>query len=121
MKSSFTLFKLRLNLFYFYIIIINLTLFPLVVCNDIPIPNQITTDYFELNILNSGSRLELKNGIGNDYICFYDYYFSKAINNGKNIICLEQYQFIYIFNNKDEHSLFCDLDDLKKNGGNHFS
>ena len=119
MKSSFTLFKLRLNLFYF--VIINLTLFILILCNDIPLPNQITTDYFELNSLNSGSRLELKNGKNNDYICFYDYYFSKAINNGKNIICLEQYQFIYIFNNKDEYSLYCDLDDLKKNGGTHFS
>ena len=107
-------------IFNFYIIItINISLIIIIICeNNNTNPMQITNDFFELNHLASGSKLELDNNI----ICFYDYDFSKAINKEKNIICLEEYQTIYIFNNKDTYLYKYELGNLQiNNQGQNFS
>ena len=101
--------------------IIDISIFIVILCqnnNTNNNPNQISTNFYELNILPSGSRLKLEKNT----ICFYDYIFSKSINENKNIICLENYQFIYIFNNKDYFLYKFDLGILKTDGsGSHFS
>ena len=123
LKNEIIIFKkLNMNFLKFSsIFIIDISIFIVILCqnnNTNNNPNQISTNFYELNILPSGSRLKLEKNT----ICFYDYIFSKSINENKNIICLENYQFIYIFNNKDTFLYKFDLGILKTDGsGNHLS
>ena len=104
----------------FYILFtINISLIIIIICeNNNTNPAQITNDFFELNLLQSGSKLELADNI----ICFYDYNFSESFNKEKILICLEEYQNIYILNNKDTYLYKYNIGNLELNKqGNYFS
>ena len=92
------------------IIIITTNLFNIIRCIE-SIPNQIKKNYFQLNHLSSGKTEILDN---NNIICSYNTEFSnRIISNKKNIICLENYQYIYIINNADTYLYKFNLGNVK--------
>ena len=121
MKFCFELINQVFVNFYIITIILNIYLFKSIKCTNI-IPNNIKQiikqNYFQLNLLSSGKTLILNN----DIICSYNSEFSnRIINNKKNIICLENYQYIYIINNADTYLYKFDVGNLRENNGNFFN
>ena len=121
MKFCFELINQVFLNFYIITIILNIYLFKSIKCTNI-IPNNIKQiikqNYFQLNLLSSGKTLILNN----DIICSYNSEFSnRIINNKKNIICLENYQYIYIINNADTYLYKFDVGNLRENNGNFFN
>ncbi len=124
MNLSFKLFNSLMNNLYIIIII---AFFINIASSSSPSDdflNEIKNNYFQLNLLSSGKTMNLKYNSDDDIICSYDSEFSYRINNNKNeknIICLDKYQYIYIFNNETTYLYNFDLGYLKQNNESHFT
>ena len=124
MNLSFKLFNSLINNLYIIIIIAFFINFASSHSPSYDLPNEIKNNYFQLNLLSSGKTMNLKYNSDDDIICSYDSEFSYRINNNKNeknIICLDKYQYIYIFNNDTTYLYYFDLGYLKQNSGSHFT